>query len=304
MKKYVLFIVIAVAALAGALAWLLVGCSDQTTNSSSGDNQNQRASGRGASFGSETLFEVATSQGAAAITQVNVDQAVGSIEFPFLLQRNDGVVQRRILAVQINQNNSGEVFMTTNLSDSVGVSLSNFSIKVSRTDSARKSIDIITPTRHISFESIGSDSIIREVYAVDGERHVYEFPKSMQQRFREICYQARETGGFDLSLVTDRQPGDKVIIGILSDYQAFYNRTDSLIAGPNFSLSTELLSNSSIQQHIWEDIIGGGEVIQSFWTWLCRAAAACAFVACEFGPNPVCTGCGAVALICAFMDGF
>lgn len=305
MKIRTLLIGISVTALACVLAWFAVGCSDKSTDSTSGNDRNQRSSGWRTSFGSETLFEVATSQGVASITQVNVDHVAGSVEFPFLLQRNGGAVQRRILAVQINQNSSGEVFMTTNLSDSMGVTLSTLGIRVSRTDPTHKSIDTATRTRHISFESTESDSIIREVYAVDGERRVYEFPKGILQRFREVCRQARDSGGFDLGLVTDRQPGDKVIIGILSDYQAFYNRTDSLNAGPEFSLGTELLSSSHIQQHIVSDIIGGGgEVMQSFWTWLCRAAATCAFIACEFGPNQVCTGCGAVALICAFMDGF
>jgi hypothetical protein len=98
-----------------------------------------------------------------------------------------------------------------------------------------------------------------------------------------------------------RTPEDKEIMSRLEMCRDFFSGHASLKTSLDAQLTLDLIGNDEVVRIMHDGLGRPGPQRQAAFSpdALCAGATGCAFIACEFGPNPICTICGTVAVVCA-----
>ncbi len=242
----------------------------------------------------------------AVVTNVVTDLSSNTVRFSLTVQPDKGTAFDRTLSVQLNEDASHNVFLNSSLEDSVSTSLWSFTYQLDDNDPSHVSMAITTPVRSILTDRRVADSVMIERYQVDGVVQEARIPVASRDHLEELYREGSITGRFVRSSIAHRLPSDKDLIAALENFQSFYTATEGLDCGADCALGMQLLQSTQLMTRFKAETLrpGGNPSTESFWRKLCGAAGVCTMLACLFGSNPVCVGCGIVAGICAIADLF
>ena len=214
----------------------------------------------------------------------------------------------RILAAQLLEGDSGKVAYIGSLLGDGSSPLWQLEFRVTNEEANSFQIVIRDPHNTITADHRESDLSIFETYTVNGDISSYTIDKADTEHARELYEAGLVNGRFERSALMQRNPSDKALLSLIEESQEFYFSHEELSkSNADAELAKALLGNHRIVSII-KDNLGGTEdpaVINKWWRKVCAAAGLCTYIACEyFGPNPVCYGCGTVALACAIVDLF
>jgi hypothetical protein len=264
------------------------------THNSGPTNGDEQATPTGA-------FSVTTSCGAVDILGVEIEQDHSLARLRVRVHPNGLPAVDRVVTTSLNTANTGVISFVGTLQEPDDAVLYQFEYQM--IDSAQNWIRIISRQ--------GSDSVIAdhretadrifETYAVNDEVREFQIRKADMEYAKALCESGLVNGRSQPGSRAVTTPEDKELMSHLEMCREFFTRRAFMQTSVDAQLTLDLLGNDEVVRIMHDGLGRPGRQQQAAFDpdAFCAGAAACALIACEFGPNPVCTICGTVATVCA-----
>jgi hypothetical protein len=243
----------------------------------------------------------------AWITSVEPSAESRSISFNIRLVQTDSTVLLRTLSMHLATSQDSSLVFSSDLKGEDGSVQWHMMYSRDLIEPTHSRIEVSTSLRSISVERNVRDSLVSELYTVNGRTIVFSVPESRLQHAIKLYEEGSTSGTFDRNSLSTRSPNDKELITQIERIQRFRTTAGDFDAGPDHTLGISLVSNPQIQ-HLFKTTpaeSGGQPVISGLdWKSLCEGAVLCAYYACSMGPNAVCDVCAVVAAACFIFELF